>query len=231
MRVPFSHELLQEKAYRYLVEQINKKRFESGKVYSERQISAEIGISRTPFKDALTRLSQDKYIDIVPSKGFCLHEINQDDIREIYQIRTAIEGYCAIHLMNRIDTEEGKACIQKMHKSLEEQDKMITGEDENLQSFLLKEDEFHLSIVEFSGNETFISLFSSYRHQIHMLAAESLITSGRMAETVKEHKKIVNAIEEKNEQSVYDAVRKHMRSGRDINLKVFHAREKRESTV
>ena len=77
---------LQEKAYQYLKEEILKGRFQYGKFYSETKIAAETGLSRTPIKDALTRLCHAKYVDIVPSKGFCLHKITKDDIKNSYEL-------------------------------------------------------------------------------------------------------------------------------------------------
>ena len=49
-------------------------------------------------QDALVRLSQDRFIDIIPSKGFCLHEMSEEDIWHTYQARTAVEGFCAMQL-------------------------------------------------------------------------------------------------------------------------------------
>lgn len=217
---PNARELLQDRAYDYLIEQIQNKRFTPGKIYSERQISAEIGISRTPFKDALTRLSVDKYIDIVPSKGFRLHTISKNDVLDTYQIRTAIEGYCAIHLMNRNETTKGKACIEKMAESINlikrTEDKL-----EYLPEFLDAENKFHFPLVEFSNNNVFISLYSSYQHQILTLASESLISNGRMSSTIQEHEDILNAIMGHDESKVYNTIRTHMRSGRDININNF----------
>ena len=89
---------LQEKAYEFLKNKITRGELEHGKFYSETKMAAEIGISRTPFKDALVRLSQDRYIDIVPSRGFCLHALSCRDIINTYQSRTAVEGFCAFSL-------------------------------------------------------------------------------------------------------------------------------------
>ena len=65
-----NYEPLQERAFTYLKKLIASGGLTPGVIYSETRIASEIGISRTPVKDALVRLSQDKYIDIIPSKGF-----------------------------------------------------------------------------------------------------------------------------------------------------------------
>ena len=71
---------LQEKAYAYLKKQIIEGKLEPNVVYSETKIAAGIGVSRTPMKDALVRLQQDKYVDILPSRGFCLHVLRETPI-------------------------------------------------------------------------------------------------------------------------------------------------------
>lgn len=62
--------LLQAKAYEYLKESILRKELEFGVTYSETKLARELNISRTPMRDALHRLAQEGYIDIVPSKDF-----------------------------------------------------------------------------------------------------------------------------------------------------------------
>ena len=67
--------LLQDKVYRQLKDKINGGELSHGQIYSETKLASELGVSRTPMKDALRRLSQDRFIDIIPSKGFKLHEM------------------------------------------------------------------------------------------------------------------------------------------------------------
>ena len=92
---------LQEKAYAYLKKQITGGKLEPNVVYSETKIAAEIGVSRTPMKDALVRLRQGKYVDILPSRGVCLHVLREEDIRSAFQVRMAIEGFCALNTPGR----------------------------------------------------------------------------------------------------------------------------------
>ena len=63
---------LNEQAYNYLQKLIMENHFSYQEVYSETKLSKELGISRTPLRDAVHRLAQEGYIDIIPSKGFML---------------------------------------------------------------------------------------------------------------------------------------------------------------
>ena len=70
---------LNEQAYNYLQKLIMENHFSYQEVYSETKLSKELGISRTPLRDAVHRLAQEGYIDIIPSKGFMLHQMNRKD--------------------------------------------------------------------------------------------------------------------------------------------------------
>ena len=89
---------LNEQAYQHLQKLILSNRLSYGQIYSETRLSRELGISRTPFRDAVHRLAQEGYIDIIPSKGFTLHQINVDDVNETLQIRSALESYCTLQI-------------------------------------------------------------------------------------------------------------------------------------
>ena len=76
---------LNEQAYNYLQKLIMENHFSYQEVYSETKLSKELGISRTPLRDAVHRLAQEGYIDIIPSKGFMLHQMNRKDVNETFQ--------------------------------------------------------------------------------------------------------------------------------------------------
>ena len=82
-------------AYEHLRNMIYQSELEFGRVYSETKLAARLNISRTPIRDALNRLAQERYIDILPNRGFVLHSPTQADIIEAYHVRLMIEGYCA----------------------------------------------------------------------------------------------------------------------------------------
>lgn len=83
---------IQETAYNYVRNKVLTGQLQPNVLYSETKMAAEIHISRTPMKDALVRLSQDRFIDIIPSKGFCLHKMSEEDIWHTYQARTAVRA-------------------------------------------------------------------------------------------------------------------------------------------
>ena len=89
---------LNEQAYDHLQKLITDGQLSYHEIYSETKLAKELGISRTPFRDAIHRLAQEGYIDIIPSKGFRLHQITERDVIETFQIRTALETYCTMQI-------------------------------------------------------------------------------------------------------------------------------------
>ena len=112
---------LQDQAYAYLKEAVLSGTFEEGKFYSETRIASQLGISRTPMRDALQKLMHEGYIDITPSKGFTLHKITLEDVHSTFQIRCAIEGYSAMELAGSLNKPGGRRCLKKLQSLLDAQ--------------------------------------------------------------------------------------------------------------
>ena len=89
---------LNEQAYEHLKKMITEDQPSYQEIYSETKLAKELGISRTPFRDAIHRLVQEGYIDIIPSKGFRLHQLTKQDVTETFQVRSALETYCTMEI-------------------------------------------------------------------------------------------------------------------------------------
>jgi len=214
---------LQHKVYEYLKQKILLGQLMPGVIYSETKLSSEIGISRTPMKDALVRLSQDKYIDIIPSKGFCLHMMSEQDIWDTYQVRTAIEGFCAMNLSAERDTPAGKDTLHQLHGSIIAMQQSIES-GESYDAVLAYDLHFHQALVRSAQNPELTNLFESYNHRLSAIAIESFMLQGRPMEALAEHSAIYNSIlAEKPDAGLeaYKSIMYHMEASRDIALKFF----------
>lgn len=212
---------LQQKAYDEIREMIHNGTLEKEKFYSEKKIASTMNMSRTPVRDAILRLSQDRYIDIVPSKGFKLHVMTQKDIWDAYEVRTAIEGFCALHLRAKRDAADGKKCIAGLSGDLAQMKEAVDRGSSNDE--LLKYDfSFHRRIVDFSKNQDLIRLFESYYHMLLSIADISIRDAGRPLQAYKEHQAIFDGMKSdagNAEGSLYQSVMNHMKAARDIALR------------
>ena len=211
---------LQKHAYDYLKDLILTDKLVRNEIYSETKLSKEIGISRTPMRDALQRLSQEGFIDILPSKGFKLHSFTETEIIEIFQVRSAIEGFATFSLTGQYQSEEGIKTISLLENILKIQQDLIIS-NSSIEEFVDYDTLFHTTIVDFANNNAFSQMFDNYMHRIKTLAIDSLSHPGRIQATLKEHEDILNCIKSGNTQDIYRVTLAHMESPKHINLSSY----------
>lgn len=217
---------LQVKAYESLKEMILSNHFVPGTIYSETKVSKELGISRTPLRDAIQRLAQEKYIDVIPSKGFRIHTLTDKDLTETYQIRAALEGFCIVQITQHAQDAEMKKVLLTLESLLRDQaavaetaDTDRLSEDEltdAIDAFAAYDQEFHERIIASAGNDTITALFQTYLHQIRTQTLLSLREEGRLSGTVKEHREIVEAIRSGSVERAYLAAVGHLKKAGNI---------------
>ena len=211
---------LNEQAYDHLQKLITDGQLSYHEIYSETKLANELGISRTPFRDAIHRLAQEGYIDIIPSKGFRLHQITERDVIETFQIRTALETYCTMQIARDVK-EKNNANLRPFFKELDwlmENMKEVMENDQGIDEFCEYDFRFHRKIIDYLENEQFSSVFASFLYRMKRLAKLSLQHEGRMAQTVEEHQAILDAMKNGDTEHIYEITMVHMDRPRGINL-------------
>ena len=211
---------LNEQAYDHLQKLITDGQLSYHEIYSETRLAKELGISRTPFRDAIHRLAQEGYIDIIPSKGFRLHQITERDVIETFQIRTALETYCTMQIARDVK-EKNNANLRPFFKELDwlmENMKEVMENDQGIDEFCEYDFRFHRKIIDYLENEQFSSVFASFLYRMKRLAKLSLQHEGRMAQTVEEHQAILDAMKNGDTEHIYEITMVHMDRPRGINL-------------
>ena len=211
---------LNEQAYDHLQKLITDGQLSYHEIYSETKLAKELGISRTPFRDAIHRLAQEGYIDIIPSKGFRLHQITERDVIETFQIRTALETYCTMQIARDVK-EKNNANLRPFFKELDwlmENMKEVTENGQGIDEFCEYDFRFHRKIIDYLENEQFSAVFASFLYRMKRLAKLSLQHEGRMAQTVEEHQAILDAMKNGDTEHIYEITMVHMDRPRGINL-------------
>ena len=211
---------LNEQAYDHLQKLITDGQLSYHEIYSETKLAKELGISRTPFRDAIHRLAQEGYIDSIPSKGFRLHQITERDVIETFQIRTALETYCTMQIARDVK-EKNNAGLRSYFKELDwlmENMKEVMENDQGIDEFCEYDFRFHRKIIDYLENEQFSSVFASFLYRMKRLAKLSLQHEGRMAQTVEEHQAILDSMKNGDTEHIYEITMVHMDRPRGINL-------------
>lgn len=188
-----SRKSLQDKAYEYLKAQIMDGAFEKGKIYSLAAITASLNMSRTPVRDALLSLSQENLVDVLPSRGFQLHEVTRREIIELYQLRCAIEGYCAAFLASCYAADPSRSEIAMLDKNLKLQEKAVY-DHQSADKYCILDIEFHNIIISSTKNKHFYHIIKNNRVRSSDFSLVSLRKEGVIELTLKEHKAIYEAL-------------------------------------
>lgn len=213
-------QMLQSKAYDHLIGLIKDGKLREGEYYSLNKMAQEAGVSRTPFRDAVLRLEQERYIDIFPSKGFTLHKMTEEDIVETYQLRFALESYCFRQLSLHLDTERGQEYYKKLSGKVASQKEIIESSHNN-EDFARKDYEFHRSVVQFVGNASMLEIYRRFMYRIFWQTATSFLQEGRMEDTLKEHQLILDMVRDRRLNELLDLISDHLHIAEEINLKLI----------
>jgi DNA-binding GntR family transcriptional regulator len=183
---------LEEMVYTNLEEEILSGKLTRGTSLGEIPISLRLGVSRTPVRGALHRLSEDGLVEILPNRGAVVLGINSEDLIDIYHIRMRLEGLASASAAERISEED----LTKLSDAVELAEFYINKKDtEHLKEL---DTQFHSIIYRASGNRLLNKVLSELHRKTKAYRKLSLSVPGRLEKSVFEHREILMAIKERN---------------------------------
>jgi DNA-binding GntR family transcriptional regulator len=195
---------LSEKAYRILRHKIVRLELKPGTLLNESGLVRELGMSRTPIREALQRLAHQKLVAILPRQGMLVPEITVDDIQQVYEFRGLIEG-CAARLAAERITAEDLARLREVHADIEE----AIGREDPL-AFADQDERFHRLLAAGARNDLLEEAFD----RAYALSLRLWFYFFRRRETLKEtgheHLAILAALESRQAGASERAMREHI---------------------
>jgi len=118
---------LRERAYKVIKDSILRNELLPGEVLSIDRLAKDLGISQTPIREALTKLSADGLVEYERNKGFRVADITEDDVRETYEVRRLLEPYAASLVAKKVSTDPSlERRLHKLRKTAETIQKLAT---------------------------------------------------------------------------------------------------------
>ncbi len=178
----------------------------------EIQLAEELGVSRTPIREALRKLELEGFIVMIPRKGAYVADISFKDIADVYEIRAALEGLAAALAAERITDEE----LEEMERFLVGKAEAIANND--MEKLVDVDTRFHEIIYQASRNERLSTIINNLREQIQRCRITSLSVPGRMKESLQEHRAIVEAIQSRDIQLARQVAQDHIENAENIMM-------------
>ena len=185
--------------------------YPAGELITEPKLSMELGVSRTPVREALTKLETERLIKQTPS-GMLVIGITPKDVDEMYAVKRAMEPY-TIGLAVQNMTKEIE---DKLQEILEQQEFFVT--KSNAEKIKDLDTEFHDLIYEASNSPTLASILSPVHHKLMRFRKVSLQFSDRSKQSVEEHRKILEAIKARDEAAAKALMLEHVNNAY-VNIK------------
>lgn len=182
---------LADQVFDHLENDILSGKYQRGEILTESKLSAELGVSRTPIREALRRLEQEHIIE-ESGKGSVVIGINEKDLEDIFMIRKSLEcQVAALAAKNR--TEEQ---LKQLREALEFQEFYLNKKDPD--QIKLMDSRFHETLYKLSGSTAFYDTLVPLHKKIQKYRRASVANSSRAEASVAEHRKIYEAIESQN---------------------------------
>jgi len=214
---------LREEVYESLKKSILHGKLKGGQRLIEETLADQIGISRTPVREAFHKLERDDLVTKLPKGGFAVREFTKEDVDEIFGIRSALESYAAYLATLHISPEK----ISQLEKKVKEsEDALQKREDEKVVQF---NTEFHDIIYRSCKSKKLLEMICNFRDYFYRYRSFLLNHTGKgMNYSIEDQRRMLEAMKKKNPRLVERLVRKHLEKGKELILKEMN--EKRISS-
>ncbi len=188
-----------------LRQQIFARQLQPGSWIDELKLAAEYGISRTPLREALKVLAAEGLVTMKLRRGAYVTEMSRDDVSQVYHLLALLEADAAAQVANLAD-EAGRAELQALHAQLERQVHQRA-------AFFATNERFHLALLRLAGNRWAEQTVLDLRKVMKLNRHHSLFKSGRLAESLAEHRALMAAIEQRDATGAASLMRQHFSNG------------------
>ncbi|HEV3034661.1 MAG TPA: GntR family transcriptional regulator [Solirubrobacteraceae bacterium] len=194
-----------EQVYLALREAIVSAELRPGLKLSENELGGELGVSRTPVREALARLRDERLVAIVPQLGTFVTLISPRAVGDAAFVREALECAAISRAVSRVDME----AVEELRWNLTAQDQ--ARESGNERTFDRLDEDLHRRLCEYSGHAIAWALSRRANGHLDRIRRLSLPDPSYLSEMLSEHRQIVDAVAEGDVPAAEDALRHHLR--------------------
>jgi len=195
-----------EAAFEKIKEAIIKGHFKPGEKLVEQTLAQEMGVSRTPVREAIRRLEAEGFVVSIPRKGVVVSRADKEEIVQLYSIRAELEGLAARWAIENADEDD----IRKLDEAISRMEETAASGD--LDGVVQSNALFHDAIAQASKSRILCTLLKTLQDNIQRFRFQSLHLPGRPEAALAEHKEIVAAIKEKKTEEADRLLKEHLQN-------------------
>ncbi|MBM4305324.1 MAG: GntR family transcriptional regulator [Deltaproteobacteria bacterium] len=211
---------IRERVYTQLRKAVLSGKIPTNERLVEGQLALQLGTSRTPIREALHKLELENLVSSIPRVGYIVKGLSEEDINDICEIRSVIEGLAVRRAISQI-TEKN---LERLRKNIEQSQQAIL--QERLEKMVVLDTEFHDILCHSSGSKRIHELSQSLREYMFKFRVECLRTPAIASKAVIAHERIYRAICERDLIQAQKSVDDHLREVRGDIVNYYRSTEK-----
>ncbi|WFD10128.1 GntR family transcriptional regulator [Tepidibacter hydrothermalis] len=201
---------LRDIVFEYLRESILKGKLEPAQRLMEVQLAEQLGVSRTPVREAIRKLELEGLVVMLPRKGAYVADVSLKDIIEVLEIRGALEGLAASVAAERMTDEH----LEKLELISYQFKKSL--ENGDIDMMVQKDIELHDLIFNSTNNQKLIQINNSLREQVYRFRVTYISDHDTSKNLVKEHEEIIEAIYNRNSKNAMQRATTHIENAQNF---------------
>lgn len=206
--------LLKDMAYKHIKKLIINGTFPPGRFISERELSAELDMSKTPIRAALERLAEQGFVQIEPQRGVVVRDLSAREISDHYDFRMAIESWIMKRLAGHLTPER----IRAVEANLALQHSQTDGEID-IQGFTAADADFHMLLAGYVGNAEFVRAMKRQREKLQRVVESIFVRDASVPpKSCAEHEEIFEALKRGDGDDAAELVVAHLEHGKKFLL-------------
>lgn len=195
---------LGQRVFVQIREDILSGKYKKNEELKETAIGQELGVSRTPVREALRQLELEGLVTIIPNKGAYVVGFSTEDLHDIYEIRSVLEGLCA-----------RKAALRSTSRQVEALEEIMCLSDFHLQrghydQLVELDNRFHQQLYEASQSRILAHVLGDYHHYVERVRKVTMAVPKRSGESNEEHRSILAAIEARDGERAEQLAHRHI---------------------
>lgn len=191
-----------------LKERIIRWEYAPGHRFTEEGLCEEFGVSRSPVREALRMLVENRLVEKAPHKGYSVKQLDMQEIHELYDVRMALETY-VIERLAQSDYPEKD--WKELYRTWQNLRKVAITDPAD---FAKLDEEFHEKLAVWTGNRTLLQQIRSIDERLYFIRVTDITTIERLRKTCEQHLRILDCIREKNIECAREALQLNIEDGR-----------------
>lgn len=182
---------------------------EPGSWIDELKIAEEYGISRTPLREALKVLATEGLVTMKVRRGAYVTEVSEQDLSDVYHLMSLLESDAA-GVVAQHATEIQLNQLVNLHNDLEA---VFIAQPLDTEQFFIINEQFHMALLAIANNRWRDQMVADLRKVMKLNRHNSLLKTGRIAESLAEHRNIMKALTARDPKTAVKAMQAHFKSG------------------